>query len=57
MVKPSSLSLPNVFNEYLKVDLEFQLSFLLNCKLNEIFSVQPFNPSFGQTMQVVFVLN
>ena len=54
MVKPSSLSLPNVFNEYLKVDLEFQLSFLLNCKLNEIFSVQPFNPSFGQKMQVVF---
>ena len=41
--------MPNVMHEYLKLDFDFDLDFfsLFHCKLDERFSEQPFNPSFG----------
>ena len=55
MVHPSDLSLPNIMNEYLK-HLDFNYHSLFNCKLNEIFAVQSFNPSFGSKIEVLFQL-
>ena len=43
--------MPNVMHEYLKLDLDFVS--LSRCKLDETFSVQPFNPSFG-SKSIVF---
>ena len=50
--------LPNVMYEYLKLDLDFwNFLSLFHCKLNETFSVQPFNHSSGSRIQVLSLLN
>ena len=52
------IALPDVKNEFLKCQtLIFNFLSLLDWKMNETFSVQPSNPSFGSRKQVLLVLN